>query len=179
MNGKSTVCCKKSLTVAFMILVVIALFVGCKGEEADPSKKVSDRALKIAYIDSDKLLEDYPEYKSFKKKKETEGRQILKKVENAKKLGTKVSDEDRRKIKELTNQFLANEKVILKKFVESVREASIQVKNEKKYDMVLNNAATRPIVEFGGVDITEDVQVKMVELRKEGNSSEKEKKEKK
>ena len=164
-----------------LLLVVFVLFflAGCRNEaDKNANSAVQERDLKVGYIDSDKLLFDYPEFKTFMKNKEKESVSIRSKIENAKKL-KKLSDGDRKYVKKLTLDFMQKEQNILKKFVEQVRVASTQVQNEKKMDIVINHAGSSPVIEYGGVDITEDVQARMVELRKEGNSREKEEKEKK
>ncbi len=167
-------------TLVLLLAVFSVMFLaGCRNEaDKDTNSTLQERDLKVGYIDSDKLLFEYPEFKSFMKKKDKESEFIRNKIENARKLN-QLSDSDRKYIKDLTLDFMQKEQNILKKFVEQVRVASTEVQNEKKLDIVINHAGSSPVIEYGGVDITEDVQARMVELRKEGNSREKEEKEKK
>lgn len=170
----------KTNTLALLLAVFTFILIsGCRNTtEQDSGSALQERDLKVGYIDSDKLLFDYPEFKSFMKKKDKESEFIRNKIESARKLN-KFSEADKKYVKDLTLDFMQKEQNILKKFVEQVRTASTAVQNEKKFDLVINNSASAPVIEYGGVDITEDVQARMVELRKEGTPVEKEEKEKK
>lgn len=170
---------KVNIPVLLLVVLSVIFLAGCRNEaDKNENSAVIDRDLKVGYIDSDKLLFEYPEFKSFMKNKDKESEFIRSKIENARKLN-KLSDSDKKHIKDITVDFMTKEQNILKKFVERVRVASTAVQNEKKLDIVINNAGSSPVIEYGGVDITDDVQAKMVELRKEGNPGEKEEKEKK
>lgn len=176
MKGKNIII----LTVALTALALAALIPGCRGGTNTPAaNNKTDREIKTGLIDSDRLLMDYPEFKKFLDKKQTESRQIRNiMMKKPGEQGGRLSGEDEAHIKKVTEDFMKKEAVIIKKFVDEVRDASKQVQDEKKLDMVINNPFSRSVVEFGGVDITDDVKAKMTELRKQKSSTDEAKKEK-
>jgi len=172
---------RRRMIINLLVLVLFAFaLTGCRGEGANNpgGEKSGDRSLKVGYIDSDKLLFEYPDFKKFLEKKQEESLEIRNKIAKGSKLRN-LSEEDRKYIKKATVEFMKKEEVILRKFVDQVRKASNLVKDEKKMDLIINSAASNPVREYGGIDITDDVHAKMIELRKKGNSNKKEENKKK
>ncbi|MCE1245935.1 MAG: OmpH family outer membrane protein [Firmicutes bacterium] len=154
--------------IAASIMLCLAFcFSGCKvdNKTTDESAQKS-RDLKVGYIDSDKLIAEDPDFKSFFNEKQKQAQQLQEKFG-----GKELSPEEQKNLEKLTKEFAAKEARILGTFVAKAREASTRVMEEKKLDLVLNNAASRSVMEYGGEDITDDVKVKITELEKSKNAS--------
>jgi Skp family chaperone for outer membrane proteins len=149
-----------------IILTVLILYTmsGCKQNSANATTEISSASLRIGYIDSDRLATqaEFPELTSFFEKKEKE-RARIRSLMTAKKHLTEAEKES---IRKATKEFVKSEDALIKDFVETMRVCSKKVAEEKKLDMVLNNKSAARIVEYGGIDITEDVRAKILEMRK-------------
>jgi hypothetical protein len=160
------------MIAAVMLMAALAAFLmmaGCRGESGGDAAKNPPGELKVGLIDSDRLLENYPEYKKFVDKKEKETLQ----VRNMLSTGKKLSEKDKEYVKSTTLNYMKSEEVILKNFVERVREASSLVMAEKKLSLVINNPGTASVIEFGGQDITSEVQAKLSQKQSEGTTEKK------
>lgn len=156
------------------IIFAVTVIAGCQGESGNVSGRTvsGSSELRVGYIDSEKLLMEHPEYKRFLEEKDRESIDIKNLIDRGRKAGT-LSNEEQDYIKDKTKQYIEAEDVIIESFVSQVREASKQVMNEKKLDLVINNPWSGTIIQYGGTDITEDVKSKMTGLDKqEGTAQE-------
>jgi Skp family chaperone for outer membrane proteins len=152
----------KVIAVSICMMFLAFTFSGCKVEGKNPDDSAKkNKELKVGYIDSDKLLAECPEFRKFQEKKQKETIDVRNKLT----LG-KLTEAEKQHIKDLTIEYMGKEEKILKVFVDQVREASGKIMEEKKLDLVLNNAQSNSVLEYGGEDITSDVQSRLVELRK-------------
>lgn len=176
MIGKSRII---KLTGILLILFLVGVFPGChSGDKSGKSKeKVVSNELRVGYIDSDKLLFEFPPFRKFRKKTQTKDFELSEIMKGKKR--EEITNRDRQLFNSIVNNFLKERTEIKNQFVDRVREASMVVMEEKKLDIIINNATTYAVIEYGGADVTEDVQAKMTELRKQKNTGTKEKKEKK
>jgi len=158
-----------------IVIVMTGIFMGCKS--GDSSEKPVSNELRVGYIDSDKLLFEFPPFKEFRKKTQEKDIELSKIVMGKKR--EEITKKDRQMFNSIISSFLKERTELKNQFVEKVREASTVVMEEKKLDIIINNATTSATIEYGGIDITEDVQAKMVELRRQKNTDTKEKKAKK
>ncbi len=156
----------KVLSFTCVALFLLAfLMVGCKGKKGKVESSSSGR-LKVCYIDSDELIGEFPDLINFMKKKERESLKIRTLLSS----GKALTDQEKEKIKSTTIKFIKEENKQIENFVETVRKCTLQVAKEKKIDLVINNKSSDPIVEYirgENPDITEDVRVKIEEMRKE------------
>jgi Skp family chaperone for outer membrane proteins len=163
---------EKNLMI-FLILVVLVVLTclkitGCTltGVEASPVDG-SDRNIGIGYIDSDRLFSEFPELIRFmeeKRQKSVEVRAML----TGGKQPTKAQSE---KIARETEKFIQLENQHLKVFVDTIKRASAKVADEKKLDIIINNKSSERVLEYGGIDVTEEVRMKIRELNESDDKS--------
>ncbi|MCD4782579.1 MAG: OmpH family outer membrane protein [Candidatus Eremiobacteraeota bacterium] len=167
------------LTGILLVLFLGGVFQGChSGDKSGKSNSNSVASeLRVGYIDSDKLLFEFPAFKKFRKKTENNDLELGNIVKGKKR--EEITNKDRKRFKSIVSGFLKERSEIKNKFVDKVREASLVVMEEKKLDLIINNATTYAVIEYGGTDVTEDVQANMTELRKQKSTGTKEEKGKK
>lgn len=154
------------LTLSLIGLVVglVLLLSSCKTEASDSKGAKGDSSpLKAGYIDSEKLLENCAEYRDFLPQKESH----REKMRELLRPGNTLSDKDKEYIKKTTLDFMKKEEAIIEKLVGDIRTASKVVASEKKLDIIINNPESSQIIEFGGLDVTSEVQAKLSQLSSE------------
>lgn len=156
---------RKRYFIAIAMLLCVGLyFVGYK-TFAQEKKVAKKKHVRIAFIDSDQLLGDFPEIKKFAEDKTLESEKIRKTMMERLSGGGQLTDAEKAQIKASTKKFMEKEDKLLKEFIDKVRIATQKVADEKKIDIVLDNKTTDPIIEYGGVNITEDVRLKIKEMQ--------------
>ncbi len=144
--------------IIMMMLLLSGLTAGCKSNQEGSPGEIPDRnQLKVGYIDSDKLLANYEPYRSFLPDKEKHASQVRELLTS----GKKITPEEEKYIKDTTLDYMSREEELLGRFVERVRAASEIVASEKKLDIIINNPDSGEVIEFGGIDVTSEVQVKL------------------
>jgi Skp family chaperone for outer membrane proteins len=158
LKNTSAVIIQAAFALSILLLAALA---GCNSSAGSKVEDTPGKEIQIGMIDTDKLLNDYPDYKKFAEKKEKAGSQVRSLLSG----GKPLNSDQKGYIKKSTIEYMKNEEEIIKNFVETVREASKKVADEKKLDMVLKNAESEKIIEYGGTDVTSDVQAKMTEIQ--------------
>jgi hypothetical protein len=161
-------------TAIVLLITIIVVFIsiqitGCVISNADASTKSgSGKKLGIGYIDSDKLFSEFPDLIKFmeeKREKSIEMRSIL--------TGNKeLTKEQSEKIAIETEKFIQLENQHLLVFVDTIKIASARVADDKKLDIIINNKSSEKVLEYGGIDVTEDVRLKIKELNESDAKSE-------
>lgn len=152
--------------ITALIIAMIGLGPGCKEDSAQDE---AGTELKAGYIDSDRLLDNYSDYRIFLVDKEKHAQEMRELLSS----GKELTDSEKEKIKKTTLEYMKTEEGLIRKFVETVREASRKVCDAKKLDMVINNPSSNSVLEFGGIDITSEVQAKISQMESEGKANKK------
>ncbi|MFP4497212.1 MAG: hypothetical protein ACLFQV_03280 [Vulcanimicrobiota bacterium] len=158
MNRKKQLTFIVNTILALVLAFSIIQLTGCKS--SPPPEAESNQQLQVGYIDSDQLVKEFPKLIQFMNKKEKESMEIQTLLSR----GEKLSEDEKKKIKDTTVNFLEAENELVDNFVETVRNATRKVAEKKKLDVVINNKSSEPIIEYGGIDITEDVRTQIQEM---------------
>ncbi len=150
------------MRVLILVSCCLALLAGC-----EPSRK-----LRAARLDTAELLQSDPRYEAFSieyLKQQTDIRQQLVEAvqkagsESAKKQVVQKFTDKQKKLNEewsdKTNSFLADRH-------EQIRETAKKICEAKDIDIVVIDSKYYPTVEWGAIDITQDVQLQLVESGK-------------
>jgi len=134
---------KKTLSfsvIAALILVFCSLS-GCR-------QKID---LKIGYIDTDQLLVRCEKYKKVGEDFQKDQEALVKKYAGPD--GQKPSLEGQVEVLKLQEKWDR----IKKDVRDEIRTATMEIAREKKLDLVLDNTTSNPVIEYGGVNITDDI----------------------
>lgn len=146
------------ILIPAILLIVIGIFVtSCQSSENNNNEGNSGRNLRVGYLDADKLMKEFPELVKFMEEKQKQSTRVRTMLTS----GKELTEAQKEQIKKTTIKFMEDENRYLEKFVEKVRESAKEVAEEKKLDLVLNNSSTEPVIEYGGIDITEDVRAEI------------------
>jgi Skp family chaperone for outer membrane proteins len=115
--------------------------IGCGNEKKGP---------RVGYIDTDKLMQKWEKFKTSADEYTKEREQLMRRLARNRsgptfqdRLEVMKSDEKWDKLK--------------RELRDEIKAAAAQVAKDKKLDIILDNGATSPIIEYGGVDVTNDV----------------------
>jgi Skp family chaperone for outer membrane proteins len=157
------------LMITLLALLVFTASAGYRQITADASQVGgSGRSLEIGYIDSDKYFEEFPEFIKFMQDKEKKSVEIR----NLYKSGKQLTKEQAEDIAKETAKYMEMENNHLKVFVDVVTEASRRVADEKKLDIIFNNKSSGRVLEYGGINVTEEVRTKIREINQSKNKPE-------
>ena len=143
----------KLTTITLLISLCFSVFIACGCANKASVGQSTGKSLKIGYIDTDILMMASPELVKFMEKK-MKKRQEIERIIFSKQL----SESEKKQLKKTTDDFIAAEKEVRDKFVKAVEESCSKVAKEKNIYFILNNKSSEPIIEYGGIDITEEVK---------------------
>lgn len=124
-----------------MMMIFMLCLIGCGKEKKGPQ---------VGYIDTDKLMEKWEKFRASANDYSKEREELMRRLSRntagpsfQDRLELMRSDEKWDKLKaELRDE---------------IRAAASQVAKEKKLDIILDNGSNSPVIEYGGVEITNDV----------------------
>ncbi len=104
----------------------------------------------IAYIDTDQLLIKWEKYKDYGDAYIKERQEWARRLSDPSRKTSASEQVEYMKVMEKWNSKM-------KEIRDEIREAATKVAHEKKYDVIIDNATTSPVIETGGVDVTVEV----------------------
>lgn len=154
----------KQATLVILIALIITTC-GCQ-PQTDNQAGTTPKHLTVGYIDTDQLLVKWDKYKEFGDKYIAERNKLVESIAEKSNQGKNVSDESKAQAQALIAEFDSKWDVQREKVVEEIRESSQAVAKEQNIDVVIDNSATNPIIEYGGTDLTLSVLKKLKEQQK-------------
>ncbi len=130
----------KISAVIAALMIVFCCISGCREK----------RELKVGYIDTDQLLVKCEKYKKVGEDFLQDQQALVKKYGTD---GQKPSMEGQVEVMKLQEKW----NKIKQDVRDEIRIATTEVAKEKKMDLVLDNTTSSPVIEYGGVDITDDI----------------------
>lgn len=152
-------------SIAFLCIVtVLFACAGCR-----ENKPEAPKTLKVAYIDTDQLLQKWEKYRDLGDQYITQRNEIGEKLQALKRrVGEQkeISKQDKEEFNkleqkhiELTSQWSDKKKQI----VEEIRSVAAEVAEAQKIDVIIDNSESTPVLEYGGSDVTVDILSKLRE----------------
>lgn len=129
-----------SAVIAALVIVFCGLS-GCREKHE----------LKIGYIDTDQLLVKCEKYKKVGEDFLKDQEALVKKYRTPE--GQKPSLEGQVEVMKLQEKW----DKIKKDVRDEIRSKTAEIAKEKKLDLVLDNTSSTPVIEYGGVNITDDI----------------------
>lgn len=142
--------------IAFLILSILVagtLIAGCGKNES-----------KIAYIDMNRVIKEAPQVATLNKDFETKLSEIEKeKADLLQKRDTMKPEEFQQKAMAITQKEQSIQMGIQTQFANLIEPVYIQISEEKDLSVILNkvNSYSQKTVEYGGIDVTDDVIEKL------------------
>jgi len=125
------------ILIAFFALLLIS---GC-AEKKEPI---------IAYIDTDQLLIKWDKYKDYGDSYIKERQEWARRLSDTSRKTTAADQVEYMKAMQKWDSKM-------KEIRDEIRAAATKVAHDKKYDVIIDNATTTPVIETGGVDVTTEV----------------------
>ncbi len=142
----------KKIIVVFLLICSVFAAAGCQNEDTIKNDAKSGE-IKIGYIDSDAVMRGWDKYKNIGDKYIAEREALVKELSKDK----KATFEDRVRLEEFDRKWNEQRFAVL----DEIRSAGKEIASENNLAILLDNAGTRPTIEYGGENYTTQVLEKL------------------